>query len=156
MTDYTVLSDAELQAIAEGVAAEITQRQRATTIDQLIRDSIVHTGLVEGQPWRQPTGAHDAYPKGWTVTHNGKTYESLVVGNAWEPGTPLSVDHRLWLDLTPPDPDPPAGPQPWAAGVDYIVGDRVAFEGRTYSCRQAHTSQTGWTPAAVPALWLEE
>jgi chitinase len=36
----------------------------------------------------------------------------------------------------------------------YAVGDRVTYNGRTYACRQSHTSQPGWTPEVVPALWL--
>lgn len=36
--------------------------------------------------WVQPTGAHDAYNTGDRVTHNGKTWESTVDSNVWEPG----------------------------------------------------------------------
>lgn len=36
--------------------------------------------------WVQPTGAHDAYSQGATVTHNGKTWTSDVDSNVWEPG----------------------------------------------------------------------
>ena len=36
--------------------------------------------------WVQPTGAHDAYPLGAQVTHNGKTWTSTVAANVWEPG----------------------------------------------------------------------
>ena len=44
----------------------------------------------------------------------------------------------------------------WAAGIDYIVGNELAYpdaNGTMYTCLQAHTSQTGWEPPAVPALW---
>lgn len=44
----------------------------------------------------------------------------------------------------------------WTAGIDYIVGDEVAYpdeNGTMYTCQQAHTAQTGWEPPAVPALW---
>jgi hypothetical protein len=44
-------------------------------------------GIEEGDPWRQPTGAHDAYPLGAVVTHNGQTWESLIAANVWEPPT---------------------------------------------------------------------
>jgi hypothetical protein len=37
-------------------------------------------------PWKQPTGAHDAYQIGDKVTHNGKTWECTVANNVWEPG----------------------------------------------------------------------
>lgn len=35
--------------------------------------------------WVQPTGAQDAYNKGDKVKHNGKTWESDVDANVWEP-----------------------------------------------------------------------
>ena len=44
----------------------------------------------------------------------------------------------------------------WQTGVDYIVGDEVAYPdatGDVYVCQQAHTSLIGWEPPAVPALW---
>lgn len=36
--------------------------------------------------WVQPTGAHDAYPQGAKVSHNGKKWTSDVANNVWEPG----------------------------------------------------------------------
>jgi len=39
-----------------------------------------------GEPWVQPTGAHDAYPRGAIVTHKGRTWESTIDANVWEPG----------------------------------------------------------------------
>ncbi len=44
----------------------------------------------------------------------------------------------------------------WQAGVDYAVGDEVAYpdaNGSFFTCLQAHTSQTGWEPPSIPALW---
>ncbi len=44
----------------------------------------------------------------------------------------------------------------WSAGIEYAVGDVVAYpdaEGTQYECLQAHTSQEGWQPPNVPALW---
>ena len=43
----------------------------------------------------------------------------------------------------------------WAAGIDYAADIRVRYEDRLYRCVQAHTSQIGWEPPAVPALWTE-
>lgn len=43
----------------------------------------------------------------------------------------------------------------WAAGVEYAVGIRVRYGEKLYRCEQAHTSQAGWEPPAVPALWTE-
>jgi chitinase len=49
--------------------------------------------------------------------------------------------------------DPGSGVNAWAANVAYKVGDLVTYGGKTYSCVQAHTSQLGWEPPNVPALW---
>ncbi|HEU0241116.1 MAG TPA: carbohydrate-binding protein [Micromonosporaceae bacterium] len=35
----------------------------------------------------------------------------------------------------------------------YAVGALVTYGGHTYRCIQAHTSQVGWEPPNVPALW---
>lgn len=43
----------------------------------------------------------------------------------------------------------------WAAGVEYAAGQRIRYEDKLYRCEQAHTSQEGWEPPAVPALWTE-
>jgi hypothetical protein len=37
--------------------------------------------------WEQPQGSFDSWPQGIKVTHNGKTWESNVDGNVWEPPT---------------------------------------------------------------------
>lgn len=48
----------------------------------------------------------------------------------------------------------PAGPQAWAPNVSYKANDEVTYGGKTYICRQPHTSLMGWEPPNVPALWL--
>ena len=42
----------------------------------------------------------------------------------------------------------------WSYPVAYAEGDRRSYGGKVYKCRQAHTSQTDWNPAATPALWV--
>ena len=41
----------------------------------------------------------------------------------------------------------------WAAGVNYAFGDRRKYDGKLYRCVQAHTSEEGFEPPKVPALW---
>nr|BAM67140.1 chitinase [Paenibacillus sp. FPU-7] len=41
----------------------------------------------------------------------------------------------------------------WKANVAYKVNDLVTYAGKTYKCKQAHTSLPGWEPANVAALW---
>lgn len=43
----------------------------------------------------------------------------------------------------------------WAAGIAYTAGYKVQDNGRLWRCLQAHTSQAGWEPENVPALWEE-
>ncbi|MCM3293189.1 glycosyl hydrolase family 18 protein [Paenibacillus sp. MER 180] len=49
--------------------------------------------------------------------------------------------------------DAQGGVQPWAPNVSYKATDEVTYGGKTYVCRQAHTSLLGWEPSNVPALW---
>lgn len=41
----------------------------------------------------------------------------------------------------------------WAPDTAYQVDDRRSYGDYLYKCVQAHTSQTGWEPPNVPALW---
>ena len=43
----------------------------------------------------------------------------------------------------------------WAAGIAYEADQRIRYGDRLYRCVQAHTSQAGWEPPAVPALFTE-
>lgn len=48
--------------------------------------ALMEDAHADGAAWVQPTGAHNAYPLGATVTHNGKTWANLTPANIWEPG----------------------------------------------------------------------
>lgn len=43
----------------------------------------------------------------------------------------------------------------WKAGIAYSAGYKAQHSGRLWRCLQAHTSQEGWEPENVPALWEE-
>lgn len=43
----------------------------------------------------------------------------------------------------------------WAAGVAYTADQRIGYNSKLYRCVQSHTSQEGWEPPNVPALWTE-
>lgn len=43
----------------------------------------------------------------------------------------------------------------WVAGIAYTAGYKVQSNGKLWRCRQANTSQEGWEPENVPALWEE-
>jgi len=85
---------------------------------------------------------------GWKRTYGGKTYECLQAHQTQADWTPPAVP-ALWREVVI---IPTTGE--WAVGIAYKVGDEVMYLGKKYRCRQAHTSQAGWNPPAVPALWL--
>lgn len=41
----------------------------------------------------------------------------------------------------------------WQADATYVAGELFAYNNALYECVQSHTSQTGWEPPNVPALW---
>ena len=43
----------------------------------------------------------------------------------------------------------------WKASIAYSVGYKTQYSGKLWRCLQAHTSQSGWEPENVPALWEE-
>ena len=43
----------------------------------------------------------------------------------------------------------------WAVGVEYVVDQRLRYDGKLYRCVQGHTSQAGWEPDKTAALWTE-
>lgn len=47
-------------------------------------------------PWVQPDSTNP-YAKGDKVTHNGKTWESIVDNNVWEPG--VTGTESLWKEV---------------------------------------------------------
>lgn len=133
----------------------IQQYDTALWPDPTVVPALVRRARVPGEvlPWVQPLDQFDAYKlvnpftgEPDRVTHNGATWEvSQADGagnNVNEPGV------FGWTNLDAPQ------TAEWAIGVAYAVGDRVTYQGTTYECRQAHTSLAGWTPTAVPALWL--
>lgn len=144
--NWTTLTDEELLALAAQLAREQQARALPKQIEQMSGEYLAATGREHGRGWVQPVGGHDAYPKGWQVTHDGKTYQSKIPANVWPPGQ--DPDGNLWEPLTPV-----ATPGEWAAGLDVTVGQIVTYEGQSYRCVQAHHTQAGWTPPVVPALW---
>jgi hypothetical protein len=85
--------------------------------------SMAAEGIAPGDPWRQPTGAHDAYPLGAVVTHNGQTWTSTVAANVWEPGV------SSWTISGGGTPD---WVQPSGATDAYPMGAVVTHNGKTW------------------------
>lgn len=43
----------------------------------------------------------------------------------------------------------------WIVGIECIAGERLQYEDKLYRVVQTHTSQEGWEPPNVPALFTE-
>mgnify|MGYP002737464175 CR=1 FL=1 len=158
--DVKALSDSDLAQLYSQVVAETDRRQAIAVADQAVSEAmeLVHNlhGVVhvQGAPYSQPLGAHDAYTLGNEVTHNGGLWRSRWAVNVWEPGT---VDGAWERVGDAPDTEP--GPLPlddypaWKPGIAVNAGDVYAHQGGLYSAIQAHTTQPDWAPDLVPAPW---
>lgn len=123
---------------------------------------------VEIEAYRQPTGAHDSYPKGSKFIYKGRVWESLMDGYCWEPDAP-GIDERFVVDVTdrfvkaagekPKDEAPkpaveqPTAPeyrQPSGAHDAYKQGDRVTYNGQAY---ESTINGNVWAPDAYPQGW---
>ena len=159
--DLTVIDAAAALAELDAQMSELWQyRSRlhliataAARADEAAAAVLEALGRVDGRPWAQPAGAHDAYPLDREAVHAGRRWRSLIPGNVWPPGDVPG----LWLDLGPAEGSTPAPDAPaWAEGVAYTVGQLVTYAGVVYRCILAHTAWpgTGWTPDVSASLWV--
>lgn len=128
--DVAALTDADLESLRLDVVNEVERRYRLANtpsqVEQMAERYLTDSGRAPGQPWVQPTGAHDAYPQGWTVTYNGAEWESLTPANVWAPGV------SGWRELVPDGGGPAAWVQPAGAHDAYQIGDLVTYQGQTW------------------------
>jgi hypothetical protein len=154
--DPDTWSDVTLSHLADRVQAERHRRMvietAAAVVDQTAAEYQRAVGRRDGDAWFRPSSALNAYRKGAEVEHGGKRWRSLIPGNVWEPGDAGDPQAwRWWKDLTTVLPDGAWDPH----GRGYRVGELVTHGGKQYRVRQEHTSQPGWAPPAVPALFEE-
>lgn len=120
------LTDEELAILRQQVEAEVDRRttlaQAEATIDRTNTVVLESEGITSGGEWRQPTSAVDAYPRGFEVVRNGKTWVSLIPGNAHAPG--VSGWREKAADA--------AWVQPTGAHDSYGVGARVTYQGEVW------------------------
>lgn len=43
----------------------------------------------------------------------------------------------------------------WVENAEYKRGERDQYDDKLYRCEQSHTSQAGWEPPNIHALWTE-
>lgn len=149
--DLDEASTEELMAAADLVTGELDRRgrieQAEAQIDEIVRGVLDALGRQPGDPYEEPTGYHNAYPKGWTVTHGGKTWEASRDGASGEPGVVLGD----WREVVEPG-EIPDWRQP-QAGQEYPVGAVVRHEGRLW--RNDHVGPNGWRPGTPHSQWAD-
>jgi hypothetical protein len=134
-------AQSRIAAKALGAEIELTPEDvEAATADAPI------TAIVGGSAWRPGVRAE----LGAEVTLGGKTYECIqrhVTQADWPP----DVTPALWRVVQAPNAE--GEELPWVAGESVATGDRRSYDGKVYKCVTGHTTQAGWEPNAVPALW---
>ena len=135
--DYTTMTTAEVSQILADAYAELGRRDtisrapaEAEALAALYAEAI---GRADGDQWVAPTGAHNAYPQGTVVTHQGKTWESLIPNNVWTPGV------SGWRENVADG--YPAWVQPAGAHDAYAKDAKVTHKGRI------------WTSTAASNVW---
>ena len=146
--DLSTMTDEDLDALRVAALTEIERRRTITdapTQAAALADRYAAAiGRQDGDPWVQPTGAHDAYPLGVTVTHDDKTWQALTAFCVWEPGV------SGWREVVAEG--YPAWVQPTGAHDAYSRGTRVSFEGADY---ESLIDGNVWSPTGYPAGWLK-
>ena len=121
--------------------AEAEQQQARYVTHEAILDAtaaLMADAHTDGAAWVQPTGAHDAYALGITVTHGGKTWENITPANVWEPGV------SGWREVVTEG--YPAWVQPTGAHDAYILGAKVIHNGRLWECAQVNAGVNAYEP----------
>ncbi len=124
---YTAAENAAADAAEQARAADAAARARTELADAVLDATValMEDAHTDGAAWTQPTGAHDAYPLGATVTHNGKTWANLTPANVWQPGV------TGWREVVAEG--PAAWVQPLGAHDAYPLGAKVTHKGKTWT-----------------------
>lgn len=161
-------------AIEQAQADIIAELQDAGKLEkpEVATEEQAKAGAAKVPEWKNPGTRHGLmYHYGDVVRYQDKLVRSTHQGlNSWEPGV-LGFDGRIWEILeteepeeTPDEPETPeaseteeAPEQPdtpaWKPGIAVSPGQKYTYNGNTYEVVQGHTTQAGWEPSAVPALW---
>ena len=160
--DLTAYTDTDLESLRVAVLNEQNRRYVLTTAaaqaaaiaqqyaDAAAVDPVLSKPVPAGQlPAVAGPGTSITWTDGNVWTNRSGAFLSPAIAG---PGKyPMG-----WSQVT----GLPTSVSPWAVGVAYYIADAthssaslVTYNGKTYRCLQAHTSQAGWTPVAAVSLW---
>jgi len=138
------LSEAELEAIAILRAQKIALRNSIT--DDVLAD--LTDEELEEITYLYPEWVGDGrhVSVGTKVRFQGVLYQVIQAHNTQADWTPPAVP-ALWVRVRD------ESSNEWVAGIQVTVGEEYQYQGTLYRVVQSHTTQAGWEPPNVPALW---
>ena len=151
LTDEEIAAQDQAREAAE--AARLAPvRVLRRKMDACLRYAVANDGVTDEElltmqaatPEWKPGIAVDV---GDTLQYDGSMFVVIQAHTTqadWIPGT---TTHALYRRVQP------EGSTAWQPDTDYVTGATCTYNGGTYTCLQGHTSQTGWEPPNVPALW---
>jgi len=129
---------------AKAKAAELAQRQAADAVLDTVSDEELEELTYVYPAWEVGV----AYEIDHKVRYQGVLYKVIQSHTSQADWTPDTVPALFARFRTPT-----GGAMEWVAGEQVNVGDQRTYQGTTYTVLQAHTTQAGWEPPNVPALW---
>lgn len=145
----THMTDTEIALLIAEAQAE--QQRRAVLAQAVAHETglraayLATQGQKPGGEYIKPTGAHNAYPKAWEVTHDGKRWMALRDGAHELPG-----ESHDWQQVA--EPGEILEWWPPQAGTEYPLGAIVTHQGHVW--RNEH-DRNGWQPGTPHAQWTD-
>lgn len=140
--DAPPTTDEQISALAVAARLSVTETVRAGDLPLEM--------LAQLAPIYPPWEPGIAVAVGDVLAWDGTLVECIqphITQADWTPGLTPAL-WRVYRDVA----NEPATPD-WRAGIAVQVGETFGYQGRVYRVRQAHTTQAGWEPPTVPALW---
>lgn len=149
--NWKSLTDQQIVVVLSSARAEQYRRQTiagaVNAVPEIRGALLAAEGQESGGPFVPPTGAHNAYPKDWIVTHDGKEWEATREGAHGVPGE--SGDWRQVAE----EGEILEWVAPTGAHNAYDPGSLVVHNGHVW--RNDHTSPNGWEPGTTGSQWTD-
>ncbi|NJC72052.1 lysozyme [Planosporangium thailandense] len=147
ITPMIGLNDSGGEVVTQGNARDIVSWSRSKGIGRLAFWSVGRD---------QPCPGGGVSPNCSGVAGSTLDFTKIFTGASGGNPPPTTAPPTTPPPTTAPPTTPPPGggtTDTWQPNHLYHAGDVVAYNGRTYTCLQTHTSLPGWEPPNVPALW---
>lgn len=147
---YADWSDEDVAAEWEKVTAEHRRRvamaEAADTTERATVAFQAAAGVRDGDPWVQPVVV--GYPKGATVSHDGRVWVNRVPNNFHAPGV------SGWRAEPGEGEVPPPFVKPVSPFDAYAYGEQVTHDGQVYrSIFDLGDGLNYWSPTEMPDYW---